>query len=104
MWTEALPLVLLGLRATFKKDLNGSCTEFIFGQKLVLPGELVVLSPLPLIKELPNLVERERTHCANLNLPLLTPLPAHTCLAAWRLASFFSYVTTPSSPPPGTIH
>nr|XP_042908119.1 uncharacterized protein LOC122271315 [Parasteatoda tepidariorum] len=39
-WTESLPVVLLGLRTCFKEDLNASCVEMVYGQTVVLPGEL----------------------------------------------------------------
>ncbi|GFT43758.1 gag-Pol polyprotein [Trichonephila clavipes] len=38
-WTESLPVVLLGLRACIKEDLNASCVEMVFGKTIVLPGE-----------------------------------------------------------------
>ncbi|GFS46255.1 gag-Pol polyprotein [Trichonephila inaurata madagascariensis] len=38
-WTESLQVVLLGLRACIKEDLNASCTEMVFGKTIVLPGE-----------------------------------------------------------------
>ncbi|GFY55303.1 gag-Pol polyprotein [Trichonephila inaurata madagascariensis] len=38
-WTESLPVVLLGLQACIKEDLNASCAEMVFGKTIVLPGE-----------------------------------------------------------------
>ncbi|GFY41108.1 integrase catalytic domain-containing protein [Trichonephila inaurata madagascariensis] len=38
-WTESLPVVLLGLRACIKGDLNASCAEMVFGKTIVLPLE-----------------------------------------------------------------
>ncbi|GFS62852.1 gag-Pol polyprotein, partial [Trichonephila inaurata madagascariensis] len=38
-WTESLPVVLLGLRACIKENLNASCAEMVFGKTIVLPGE-----------------------------------------------------------------
>ncbi|GFW31722.1 gag-Pol polyprotein [Trichonephila clavipes] len=38
-WTESLPVVLLGLRACTKEDLNASCAEIVFGKTIALPGE-----------------------------------------------------------------
>nr|XP_037270637.1 uncharacterized protein LOC119162285 [Rhipicephalus microplus] len=40
-WLEALPAVALGLRATFKPDIQVMLTEFIYGEPLRLPGELL---------------------------------------------------------------
>lgn len=38
-WTEALPLVLLGIRSAFKEDLQTSSAELVYGETLRLPGE-----------------------------------------------------------------
>lgn len=38
-WTEILPIVLLGLRSTFKPDINATTAEMIYGTTLRLPGE-----------------------------------------------------------------
>lgn len=67
LWTEALPFVLLGLRTTFKEDLKGSVAEFVYGQPLVLPGELVAPTPVASPSELPSLVERVKLHCSKLH-------------------------------------
>ena len=40
-WTEVLPIVLLGLRSTFKTPLQATVAELTFGRTLVLPGEYV---------------------------------------------------------------
>lgn len=40
-WTDALPLVLLGLRATFKPDLDASPAEMLYGQTIGLPGDFI---------------------------------------------------------------
>ncbi|GFS86396.1 gag-Pol polyprotein [Trichonephila clavipes] len=36
---ESVPVVLLGLRACIKEDLNASCAEMVFGETIVHPGE-----------------------------------------------------------------
>jgi len=38
-WTDALPLVLLGIRAAWKEDLNSSSAVLLYGEPLRLPGE-----------------------------------------------------------------
>lgn len=38
-WRQALPLVLLGIRAAIKEDLGHSPAEFVYGEPLRLPGE-----------------------------------------------------------------
>ena len=37
-WVDALPLVLLGMRAAVKNDLHCSVAEMVFGEPLRLPG------------------------------------------------------------------
>jgi hypothetical protein len=43
-WTEALPLILLGIRAAFKEDLHASVAELVYGEPLRIPGELLTPS------------------------------------------------------------
>ena len=43
-WTEALPLVLLGIRSAMKFDIGCSAAELVYGAPLRLPGELVAPS------------------------------------------------------------
>lgn len=38
-WVDTLPLVLLGIRASFKQDLNTSSAELVYGEPLRLPGQ-----------------------------------------------------------------
>lgn len=38
-WTESLPLVLLGVRSSFKEDLQASSAELLYGEPLRLPSE-----------------------------------------------------------------
>lgn len=44
-WTEALPLVLLGIRSAFKEDIQASTAELVYGETLRLPGEFFVAPP-----------------------------------------------------------
>ena len=41
-WTEALPLVLLGIRTAFKEDLQSSAAELVCGEPLRIPGEFLI--------------------------------------------------------------
>jgi hypothetical protein len=71
-WTEALPLVLLGIRTSFKEDLQASVAELVYGEPLRIPSELLTPTADPvdpvdtalLITEL-----RQRMAC-------LRPVPA----------------------------
>lgn len=38
-WTEALPFVLLGIRAAWKPDIKSSAAEMVYGETLRIPGE-----------------------------------------------------------------
>lgn len=42
-WTEALPLVLLGMRSAWKDDIQATPAELVYGETLTLPGQF--LSP-----------------------------------------------------------
>jgi hypothetical protein len=68
-WTEALPLVHLGIHTSFKADLQASVTELVYGEPLRIPGEL--LTPNARQVELAHLITQLRQHMARLR-----PLPA----------------------------
>ena len=38
-WTMHIPIILLGLRSTYKEDLNATPAELVFGTTLRIPGE-----------------------------------------------------------------
>jgi cleavage and polyadenylation specificity factor subunit 1 len=64
-WTEALPLVLLGIRTTFKEDLQASVAELAYGELFRIPWELLAPSanavdPALLITELRHHMARLR--------------------------------------------
>jgi cleavage and polyadenylation specificity factor subunit 1 len=63
-WTEALPLLLLGIRTAFKEDLQASVAELVYGEPIRIPGELLTPSTNPtdpaLISELCRHVARLR--------------------------------------------
>ncbi|CAH8542585.1 unnamed protein product [Schistosoma haematobium] len=40
-WSDALPLVLLGIRSTIKEDIGCTAAELVYGTALTLPGQLV---------------------------------------------------------------
>ena len=43
-WTEALPLVLLGIRTSLKEDIGCTSAELVYGTTLRLPGEFLTPS------------------------------------------------------------
>jgi len=40
-WTEALPIVLMGIRSAWKEDLGATTAEMVYGQPLRLPGQFL---------------------------------------------------------------
>ena len=44
-WTEALPLVHLGLRTAYKEHLKSSAAELVYGEPPRVSGELLVPAP-----------------------------------------------------------
>lgn len=44
-WTKKLPLILLGLRSSFKHDLQSTPAELVYGTPLRLPGEFLTEGP-----------------------------------------------------------
>ncbi|CAH8543108.1 unnamed protein product [Schistosoma haematobium] len=40
-WSDALPLVLLGIRSSVKEDIGCTASELVYGTTLTLPGQLV---------------------------------------------------------------
>ncbi|XP_076384356.1 uncharacterized protein LOC117225084 [Megalopta genalis] len=39
-WTDALPAVLLGIRAAYRDDLKSSAAELVYGENIKLPAEM----------------------------------------------------------------
>jgi hypothetical protein len=63
-WTEALPLVLLGIRTAFKEDLQASVAELVYGEPLRIPDELLTLGTNP--RDPALLISELRQHMARL--------------------------------------
>jgi hypothetical protein len=77
-WTEALPLVLLGVRTAFKMDLQASGPELVQSEPLRTPGELLTTTTDPV--EPAHHITQLRQHMARLR-----PVPAarHSCPATF---------------------
>lgn len=43
-WTDVLPVVLMGMRAAFKEDIETTAAELVFGEPIRLPGEFLSAS------------------------------------------------------------
>jgi hypothetical protein len=67
-WTEALPLVL-GIRTSFKADLQASVAELFYGEPLRIPGELLTPTADPV--EPAHLITQLHRHMTR-----LIPVPA----------------------------
>jgi cleavage and polyadenylation specificity factor subunit 1 len=68
-WTQALPLVLLGVHMAFKRDLQAPVSELVYRELLRIPGEL--LTPTADVVESAHLIIQLRQHMA-----CLRPVPA----------------------------
>jgi hypothetical protein len=77
-WTEALPLVLLGIRTAYKEDLQASVAELVYGEPLRIPGELLTPTAEPV--DPAQLTTELRQHMDGLR-----PVPAtrHTYLSTF---------------------
>jgi hypothetical protein len=68
-WTEALPLVLLGNRTSFKEDLQASVAELVYSEPVRISGKLLTPNADPVDPAL--LITELRPHMARLR-----PIPA----------------------------
>jgi cleavage and polyadenylation specificity factor subunit 1 len=68
-WTEGPPLVLLGIRTSFKADMQASVAELVYGEPLKIPGKLRTPTADPV--EPAHLITQLRRHMARLR-----PVPA----------------------------
>ncbi len=59
-WVDNLPIVLLGIRATFKPDINACAAELVFGSTLRLPGEFLEYTTPPTPGDVDDLLHRLR--------------------------------------------
>uniref|UniRef100_A0ABD2W661 Uncharacterized protein n=1 Tax=Trichogramma kaykai TaxID=54128 RepID=A0ABD2W661_9HYME len=73
-WLEALPLVLLGIRESFKEDISASSNELVYGEPLRLPGEFFKSSALLGGSDPSQLVSRSQSIFSQLQL---TPTSRH---------------------------
>ncbi|XP_046608719.1 uncharacterized protein LOC124299509 [Neodiprion virginianus] len=44
-WTRSLPIVLLGIRAAWREDIQATSAELVYGEPLRLPGEFIASTP-----------------------------------------------------------
>lgn len=70
-WTEVLPLVLLGIRSSWKADIQASPAELVYGEPLRLPGQFIAPASKQDTADVTDLATRLRSHMGK-----LTPKPA----------------------------
>lgn len=75
-WSEALPLVLLGIRSSYKVDIDCSAAEMVFGCTLSLPNDFISPAPDDSIPDPSNYVSRLKQHMSKLQ-PALTRPSSH---------------------------
>ncbi len=59
-WVYNLPIVLLGIRTSFKPDVNACAAELVYGSTLSLPGEFLEQKTLPAPGDVNDLLHRLR--------------------------------------------
>ncbi|GFY27814.1 integrase catalytic domain-containing protein [Trichonephila clavipes] len=64
-WTEALPIILLGLRASLKEDILCTPAELVFGTTIRLPGEMFDSSKPD--DDVVNFVSKLKSHMQSLH-------------------------------------
>lgn len=86
-WTEALPLVLMGMRSSWKDDINASPAELVYGEPLCLPGQFISPNEDYKVSDVTQYATRLRACMANLtprptswhsNSPFYIPRDLHT--------------------------
>ena len=77
-WTEALPLVLHGIRTTYKENLKSSATELVYGEPLQVLVELLV----PAASKVKASLFIPQLHC-HMNQMQPTPAARHSSLVTF---------------------
>ena len=72
-WTEALPLIMLGIRTALKEDLQCSTAELMYGTTLRLPGEFFDPSTSSTVPDPVSYVTQLQLSCLSCGLYPLVP-------------------------------
>ena len=79
-WSEVLPIVLLGIRSSWKVDIQASSAELVYGEPLRLPSQFLSPSDDHTVEDITSFATRLAKHMAN-----LSPKPT-----AWhRIGTFY---------------
>lgn len=63
-WTDALPIVMLGLRSVYREDIKATTAELLYGETIRIPGEF--LQSYISDSEDPEFIKILRRHMSNL--------------------------------------
>ena len=74
-WTDSLPMVLLGLRSSYKEDLQACTAELVYGTTLCLPGQFFDASLRSSVNPTSDLVCKLKQ---TMQKPQATPTKLHT--------------------------
>lgn len=66
-WTEVLPIVLLGIRSSWKDDVQASSAELVYGEPLRLPGQFLSPSSNHTVEDITSFATRLAKHMADLS-------------------------------------
>ena len=64
-WMTSLPLILLGIRTSFKQDLFATTAEMVYGSTLHLPGKFFTPAPATSLPDPSAFLTTLRTHLQN---------------------------------------
>lgn len=66
-WTEVLPIVLLGIRSSWKDDVQASSAELVYGELLRLPSQFLSPSDDHTVEDITSFATRLAKHMATLS-------------------------------------
>ena len=90
-WTDALPIILLGIRTAYKEDLQSSAAELLYGETLRIPGEM--MNPTAPKVEPSNFLQHLRRHMGHIKPR--TQLPPYLFTRTFKTHHTFFYAKTP---------
>jgi hypothetical protein len=93
-WTEALPLILLGIRTSFKEDLQASVAELVYGEPLRIAGELLNPSATQRAQRLSSSSSANTWPASDQFRQPATPPLLHSCTRTSRSAHTSSAIRT----------
>ncbi|GFW63017.1 hypothetical protein TNCV_4453651 [Trichonephila clavipes] len=86
-WTEVLPIILIGLRASLKEDILCSPAELVFGTTIRLPGEMFDSSKPD--DDVVNFVSKLKSHMQSLHQNTMANVQFLSIQDCWKQHMFF---------------